>query len=229
MQSVQTLPTSDPLSSAAADVAEAGEAPLLLVRHGRTAANAQKLFVGTLDVPLDDEGHRQAALAARRLRALPRAALYSSPLARAMQTAAPLGTPELVGTLKELHQGEFEGQPAMEVVPAHPEIFHAWAQDPTDVRVPGGETLRELAQRVMPTLEELGRRHGPGPPIVVVTHQMVLAVAVLSALGLPFRFLRHVRQPNTALTLMGWSERGFRVHRLNDHAHLEDSFDTVGA
>ena len=221
MQSVQKLPSTDPLSRITAEVAEAGETPLLLVRHGRTRANKERRFVGRMDVPLDEAGHHQAELLARRLRALPRAALYASPLARARQTAEALGEPELVQELMELDQGDFEGLPAAEVVPAHPEIFSAWASDPTDVRVPGGETLRELAGRVLPALEVLGQRHGPGAPVVVVSHQMVLAVTVLSALGLPFRFLRHVSQPNTALTLVGWSRSGVRIHHLNDHAHLE--------
>ncbi|HJN77329.1 MAG TPA: histidine phosphatase family protein [Myxococcota bacterium] len=226
---MQKLPPPDPLSRALAECAEGGETPLLLLRHGRTRANVERRFVGCMDVPLDEVGRDQAEAVCRRLRSLPRAALYSSPLSRAAQTAEPLGPPRLLPALQELDQGDFEGLLAQEVVPDNPEIFTAWAIDPTDVRVPGGETLRELAARVIPALEDLGRRHGPGVPVVIVTHQMALAVAVLTAVGLPFRFLPYVRQPNTALSLLGWSESGLRVHRLNDHAHLADPTLPLGS
>jgi len=207
----------DPLHIAIDAALHRDETPLVLVRHGRTRANAEQRFVGAMDIPLDELGLAQAGRVCSRLAALEREALYASPLSRAMQTAAPLGEPIQVPELAELNQGAFEGRPAAEVIPEHPEIFAAWATDPTDVRVPGGETLRELSQRVLPALLDLGRRHTG--PVLVFTHQMVLAVTVLSTLGLPFRFLRHVRQPNTAVSVFGVRDEGLYLHRLNDHSH----------
>lgn len=196
----------------------AGATPIVTVRHGQTAANAERRFVGAMDVPLDDVGLAQAGQLADRLRGLSYSALYSSPLSRARVTASALGTPELDGALQELDQGDFEGRPAVEVMSQHPAIFEQWARDPLDVRVPGGETLRELRERALPAVLELGSRHDE--TIVVVSHQMVLATLVLTALDLPFRFLRHVRQGNTAVSVLGVRDGELSVHHLNDTDHL---------
>ena len=171
-----------------------------------------------MDFPLDDVGLAQAERLADRLRGLSYSALYSSPLSRARTTADALGSPALHGALQELDQGEFEGRPAVEVMSEHPAIFEQWARDPLDVRVPGGENLRELRDRALPLVLELGGRHDD--TIVVVSHQMVLATLVLTALDLPFRFLRHVRQGNTAVSVLGVRGDELSVHHLNDTDHL---------
>lgn len=206
------------LTAAIARCKAAGAVPIVTVRHGQTAANKERRFVGAMDVPLDERGLAQARALGARLADLPRQALYSSPLSRAKATAESLGTPALQPSLQELDQGEFEGKPGAEVMSAHPEIFRQWALDPLDVRVPGGETLRELRERALPTVLDLGARHDD--TIVVVSHQMVLATLVLTALDLPFRFLRHVRQGNTAVSVLGVRDGRLSVHHLNDTDHL---------
>ena len=202
-------------------LAEAGRVPLLLIRHGRTAANLERRFVGKSDVPLDEVGLRQAELLARRLRDLPRAALYCSPLSRARQTAAALGPPQPVEGLQELDQGAFEGHRGEAMMAAYPEIFEGWLSDPTHVRIPGGETLGECRDRAMSALIAVLEAHVPGPPVLVVAHQMVLATLILSAQGRPLRLVREVKQGNTAVNLMSWGPGGLQVHRLNDTAHLD--------
>ncbi|MCB9764093.1 MAG: histidine phosphatase family protein [Alphaproteobacteria bacterium] len=205
------------------DLVSRGEVPLLLVRHGQTAYNQQRRFVGRTDIPLDEDGLHQARRLGERLTGLPRAALYSSPLLRARQTAAALGSPVVVTGLEELDQGELEGLHGQEAFQRYPAFFERWAADPADVRVPGGETLRECQARSLAALADLAHRHEPQLPVVVVAHQMVLASVVLHAVGLPLRFLRLVKQGNTALNLLGWHPaRGLRVYRLNDTGHLDN-------
>lgn len=202
------------------ELAEQGYTPLLLIRHGRTAANAQKRFVGRQDVPLDQEGRAQAARLGERLRALPRSALYSSPLSRAVETARALGEPGTLPDLMELDQGEWEGRLGHEVMREYPDFFAQWVQDPSSLRVPGGETLAECQARAVAAVEALARRHGPGAPVVVVTHQMVLHTLVLHAQGRSLRELRSLKQGNTALNLLGWRADGWAVGVLNDTEHL---------
>ena len=202
-------------------VAEAGEVPVLLVRHGRTSANVERRFAGKMNVPLDAHGRNEAALWATRMRDEEYAAIYSSNLIRARETAAYLGEPVPVDSLQELDQGVLEGKRFEEIDPALLPFFEAWKEDPTDVCVPGGESLGACRDRALKGLNTLLQDHKPGPPVIVVTHQMVMASLVLTALELPLRFVPLVKHGNTAMDLLGWTpEQGLRVHRLNDVEHL---------
>ena len=204
------------------NVAEQGEIPLLLVRHGRTQANIERRFVGKMDVPLDDHGRGEARLWAARMAQETVAGIYSSPLSRARETAHQLGEPKLLASLQELDQGVFEGKRLDELEPALLPFFETWKADPTDAVIPGGESLGQCRDRALAGLTDCLSAHQPGPPVVVVTHQMVMASVVLTAVGLPLRFLPLVKHGNTAMALFGWSaERGFRAVRLNDTEHLQ--------
>ncbi len=164
---------------------------LVVLRHGRTAANAQGRLLGRLDVPLDEVGEAQAAALARAVRVRLAAtgselvAVVSSPLARTRATAAALGAPvEVDERFVEVDYGGFDGRPLAEV-PA--EVWRAWRDDPS-FRPPGGETLAEVAERVDGAcLEWAGRAEevaGPGGVVVVVTHVSPLKAAVAWAMGL---------------------------------------------
>lgn len=203
-------------------VADRGEIPLLLVRHGRTQANIERRFVGKMDVPLDEHGRGEARLWAARMRHESITEIYSSPLSRARETAQHLREPKLLPSLQELDQGVFEGKRLDELDPALLPFFEAWKSDPTDAVIPGGESLGQCRMRALSGLQDCLSAHEPGPPIVVVTHQMVMASIVLTAVDLPLRFLPLVKHGNTAMALFGWSaEHGFRAVRLNDTEHLE--------
>lgn len=218
---MQNITPPFPLTEATRRISARGEVPLLLVRHGRTASNIERRFVGRMDVPLDDTGHAEVAHMAARVGPLPRAALYASPLLRARQTAMALGSPSLDPALQELDQGELEGLRFPEALPRWPEFFRAWGEDPTHVRVPGGETMGECQARGMQGLERIARAHAPGDPVVVVSHKMLIVSVILGALGVPLRAFRTVPMENTALTLLGWREdHGLRLYRFNDRRHI---------
>lgn len=218
---MQILPDNPSLRQVTAHLSARGEVPLVLVRHGRTASNIERRFVGRMDVPLDEVGLDEAARLARRLRGLPRVALYSSPLSRARQTAAALGEAQHVDALMELDQGELEGMRFPDALPRYPAFFRAWGEDPTHVQVPGGESLGECQARGMGALISLAQAHGPAAPVVVVSHKMVICAAVLGALGVPLKAFRRVPMVNTAVNVFGWSEgSGLRVYRFNDSRHL---------
>ncbi len=154
---------------------------LVLVRHGRTAANARGLLLGRLDVELDDLGRRQAAALADAVLATtgPIAAVVSSPLARTRATAEAFGLPvEVDDRFVELDYGEFDGRPLADVPP---EVWSAWRTDPAFCP-PGGETLAQVADRVVVACREWAAR-ADGGAVVVVTHVSPLKAAVAWALG----------------------------------------------
>ncbi len=164
-------------------------APDLVVwRHGRTEWNDTARFQGQLDIPLDHVGHEQAAAAAPALAALRPAAVVSSDLARARDTAAYLG--RLTGLdvrldprLREVDVGEWGGLTREEIAERFPEQHDAWLRG-EDVRRGGGETQAELAVRMVAAVGE-AVASAPGSPLVVVSHGGASRSLVLALLGLP--------------------------------------------
>jgi len=194
----------DPLSSWR-EVAASGNLPLLLIRHGRTASNARRRLAGRLDDPLDDEGIVQARALAERLSALPRAALYASPLLRARQTAEAIGAPYLDADLQEMDHGDLEGMAGADVAARYPEVLAAWGRDPSDALIPGGETLRQCRDRTLAALGRIVSAHRPGPPIVVVGHKLSLGSVLLTARGEPLKGIHSLDWANTGIYLLSWA------------------------
>ena len=205
-------------------IADEGRLPVMLVRHGQTAWNIERRFLGRADVPLDADGIAQAERLAAHLAGVPARSIATSPLRRARATADILARGRSLfveedPALVELDQGELEGKQAEEVLVPHAAFFDAWRIDPTDVRVPGGETLRECQVRSVAALTAIAERHAPGSPILVVTHQMVIASLVLGALGRPLGGFRDVKLTNTAVTVLAYDGR-FHVECVGACDHL---------
>jgi probable phosphoglycerate mutase len=160
------------------------EGIVVLLRHGRTAWNVEGRFLGRTDVPLDEGGRRQLAglapLAGRF------DAVYTSPLSRAAETARALAPPEPIAdaALVEADQGELEGLYTAEGMARWPAFFEAFARDAGAVRIPGGETLGEVRDRMRGALDRIGAAH-PGRRIAIVAHQLAVASLVASVAGTP--------------------------------------------
>lgn len=153
---------------------------LILVRHGRTAANKAGLLQGRLDQDLDDHGRRQAVAVADMVRSMgPIDSVISSPLKRAQQTAAEFGLPvETDDRFVELSYGEYEGVPHADV-PS--EVWDRWREDFHYVPA-GGESLAALDERVRAACETLVDRAST-QNVVVVSHVSPMKSAVAWALG----------------------------------------------
>ena len=159
---------------------------LLLVRHGETDWNLQSRFQGHADPPLNETGLAQARQLATMLAPRPLAAVYSSPLRRALQTAQivaePHGLrPEPVEGLREVDVGAWQGLSRDEVEQRFPEQFRRWlafGQGWED-----GETYEEMGRRAVATLLELARRH-EGETVLGVTHGGPIRAALAAANGI---------------------------------------------
>ncbi len=158
---------------------------LLLIRHGQVAANAQGRLLGHADVGLTDAGREELRRLAPRLS--PPAQLYSSPLRRAVESAATLwpGIPAVVDERwVELDYGEFDlAEPAS----LPPGTWAQWRADPT-FQPPGGESLRSLFERVASAMEELFSTRGAGArseagDVAVVSHVSPIKAAVAWSLA----------------------------------------------
>ena len=163
---------------------------LVLLRHGRTSWNHSGRAQGYTDVDLDEHGHAQAAAAAPHLAALHPAAVWSSDLARARQTAAYVeqatGRSAVVdGRLREYDVGARQGMTAEQFEAAYPDAFAAWRAGDDLVHVPGAETRAEVEARIVPALRQLLESVAPGETAVAVTHGACLKVGLLGLLGWP--------------------------------------------
>ena len=166
------------------------EQRLVLVRHGRTAWNAEGRFQGQADPALDDTGWEQAREAAAAVRLLAPRAVVSSDLRRAHQTAVMLGAgcgliPATDPGLREVALGAWEGLDHAEAARRFPAEYSAWRAG-DDVRRGGGETQAEAGARVAATLIGFLWRAGPASTVVAVSHGLALqsAMGLLAAQGL---------------------------------------------
>ena len=184
-----------------------------LVRHGRTAWNAERRFLGCSDIPLDEEGHRQARALAVGVPAGSFDRVYSSPLLRAMETARYLHPTEPVSVpaVRELAQGELEGMKGPEAIARFPHFFAAWALDPTHAQVPGGEGLGACRDRAIDALSAIADQHALGERVAVVSHQMVIASLTCVVAGESLRRWRDHRVENTAMTVLEWAAGTWRI------------------
>ena len=153
---------------------------ILMVRHGETAANRDRLALGRADPELTERGRTQAAAVAARLGSTSVATVFSSPLGRARETAALIA--EVAGAvvvvderLIELDYGEWDGKSFADLPP---DQLARWRTDPT-FAPPGGESLRAVAARV----GAFCAQHLDGPTVVAVSHVSPIKAAVTWALG----------------------------------------------
>jgi broad specificity phosphatase PhoE len=164
---------------------------VLFLRHGQTAWNTEHRRQGHSGPGLDDVGRGQARKAAQAVAkmhaATPVAAIYSSDLARAAETAAPiaaaLGLPVLADPrLRERHQGDWQGQLTESIRAADPAGYEAVISDPLNGCPPGGETGQQVLDRLVDALDEIAARYD-GERVVVVSHGGALSLVRWLALA----------------------------------------------
>ena len=197
---------------------------LLLVRHGATEHSAQLRFSGRNALPLDETGRHQAAGLAQRLATWPGiAAVVTSPLPRARQTAeaiaAPLRLPVAEnGDIAELDFGQWEGLTMREAVAAFPDAMRAWAAAP-ETAPPGGESFAALTRRVRRGRDAIIAAH-PERTVVVVSHVTPIKTLVRLALDAPPVALFRLHLDAGSLTVVDYFAAGeARVSLFNDTAH----------
>ncbi len=191
---------------------------LILVRHGRTHANAQALLQGHMDPPLDEVGVDQAHRTALVLNDLyPDATVISSPLQRARTTAAAISDNVIIDErFIELNYGDYDGVPMTDI--PH-DIWQQWRND-HHFRPPNGETLAELDQRVHTALRDLSER-AHDEHVIVVSHVSPIKSAVVWALNGDTSMTWRCMLDRASITRIAVSNRGPSLIGFNDTAHLD--------
>ena len=208
-----------------------------LVRHAETTWNATGRIQGQADPPLSERGREQCARLGARLRGARIAAVYSSDLVRAMDTARAIvgdGSDAVIPTpgLREVSVGEWEGYTRERLEREWPERYRAWRDRPSWDLVPGGEGLQPFVDRVEATMAEILARHEPGDDggVVLVTHIGVIRLLLSMAFGIAADDTRwRWAVGNTSITSINapaefarWEAGELEVLAINDTAHLDD-------
>ena len=198
---------------------------IYLVRHGQTAWNKEEIFRGRTDVPLDETGLKQAELAAEYFIGMEIHGIYSSPLARAWQTAQKIAqfhslkVQPLEGII-DLSFGNWEGHPHQEIKKIDSERYRQWREEPHRVRLPGGESLDEVRVRSMAALEGVIQKH-PGKTLVLVSHRVINKVLICGILGIDNSHFWQVGQDTTAINLIQYRNGKYILSILNETCHLK--------
>lgn len=138
---------------------------LIFIRHGQSEANEQNRFAGQTNVPLTELGKAQAKCAAEYITKRETInKIYSSDLQRAHNTALPVS--ELTGTpiidakeLREICAGIWEGRLVSEIEIEYEQEFHTWRKDYANARLPGGESVQEVYERVVPFVKKIAKEN----------------------------------------------------------------------
>lgn len=200
---------------------------ICLVRHGETAWNAEKRIQGQQDIGLNETGLAQARAAARALSGVTVAALYSSDLLRARQTADCLAeTLALASSLRpefrERRYGLFERLTYEEARALHPAEYRVFeAREAGCVLPGGGESLHQLHARVTQGLRRLVDEH-PGQTVVLVTHGGVLDIVNRFVRGRALEAPRDFTIPNAGINWLGVRLGVWSIEHWAATAHLDE-------
>lgn len=199
---------------------------ILLARHGETEWNRDGRYQGQEDIPLSEVGEKQARRLGERLRDVRIERAICSPLTRAYHTAQfALGearSPMLMldNGLMEIAHGSWEGKLAAEIEAEDGERFRAWRETPDKVKMPGGESLKQVLDRAWPAFAGACEGLGAEDTLLVVSHDAVNRVLLCKVLGLPLFKLWTFRQAPATLNLLeGPDVDHLDVVRLNDCSH----------
>ena len=195
---------------------------LIIVRHGRTEANASGLLQGRVDNPLDETGQQQAHQIATALSNSDHRPdlIIASPLLRARQTAE--ATCELLGLdltiddrWAELDYGDWDGLPISEV---SAETWQQWRSDPA-FAPPGGESLAELNERVNAACDAITPEASEAH-VAVFTHVSPIKAAVRWALGVDDELSWRMHVSQAQITNIGFRGTVPALRTFNDTSHL---------
>jgi probable phosphomutase (TIGR03848 family) len=191
-------------------------ATVLLVRHGRTTANATGVLAGrTAGVALDAVGRQQAARTADRIAAVPLAAVVSSPLERCRQTSRAVlerqtGSPEtrIERAITECDYGDWQGRKLADL--SKEPLWRTVQANPSAVVFPGGESMQGMQSRAVAAIRridaEVEAAHGPTAVWVAVSHGDVIKSVLADALGMHLDLFQRIAVGPASVSIVRYGE-----------------------
>ena len=199
---------------------------LVLIRHGQTVWNKLGKYQGQADIELSELGVQQAVQLGENYPFEKPAAIFSSDLKRAQDTAREVArhfdmeiTP--VEGFREIKFGKWEGLTYNEIHEGWPEEHSKLFSQPDSVTCPGGECFAQVRDRAVGQIKSILQQYHDGS-VVIVAHGGVIRTILCYALGMPLSNMWRIRQDNTALNLVTVYDENMVVELMNSTNHLEE-------
>ncbi len=183
-----------------------------LVRHGQTDLNRDKRFRGLTDVPLNDQGRREASGAAALLADSGVSVIHSSPVPRALETssiiAGSIGARvEEDEGFTDVDYGRWQGLTVPEVTGKFgQDMVESWQRDPGGFVFPDGDAMSSVRERLAPALERIATGGHKG--VAVVSHLAIIKICLVAALGLGFETFWRVSLDNGSVSRFSYTPAG---------------------
>ncbi len=203
---------------------------IYLVRHGETDWHLEHRILGRTDKSLNARGLEQGRLIAEQLADEGLTALYVSPIRRCRETIAPLAQrtgiePVVVEGLMEVDFGQWDGRKSADIMTESPELLQQWLVHPGSMRIPGGENMAEVHDRVVESMNWIMARHTPEQNLAVVSHGGPIRMVICEVLDMDIdRMLRLEVDLASITTLKFFGDslaNRIGLARLNDTSHLD--------
>jgi probable phosphomutase (TIGR03848 family) len=197
---------------------------ILLIRHGENDYVKKNRLAGRLPgVHLNQNGQKQAQALAENLVGAPVKAVYSSPLERALETAAPIGQVlglevQLRDGLIEVDFGDWQDQRIKAL--SRTKLWKIVQGAPSRMRFPNGETFADAQHRIIQELEAIAGCHEPKDMVACVTHSDPIKLAVAYFLGMPLDTFQRLSVAPASISALYLGEMGSQLLRLNSEISI---------
>lgn len=209
------------------------ETLIYFVRHGQSLGNQQRIFLGHTDMDLTELGYRQAERTAERLAPVDFAAIYSSDLLRAYNTAMPHAerrglTVNTDVRFREFYCGEWEGLSVDQLIEKYGELYtYSWVREFGIFRMPGGESTPEVADRMYAATLDAARQN-EGKTILCASHAAAIRALFARVLGLAVEKIPdELPYPsNASYSILKYDGAELSVVSYSNDDHLAELFTT---
>lgn len=206
---------------------------LILVRHAEAMGNVARRFQGQTDADITPKGYKQLAHLTKRLAKTPVDIIYTSDLTRAVRTAeAVRGERDIPiikdPALREINGGDWEDVPFDELPIRWEKDYANWCNTPECHQMPGGESMRDVEDRVVAAIDGIVKKHR-GENVCVTSHGTALKIYVAAKKGLGLKGMNRLGwYDNTAVTLADVDDDGtFDFISEGDISHLPEDLSTL--
>jgi probable phosphoglycerate mutase len=197
-----------------------------IVRHGQTNWNLEGKTQGHGDSSLTELGRMQAKNLSEKMSKFNIDLIYSSDLGRAVETAQIIGKKlnlDVIKTplLREMGFGVWEGLVHEKIKENYLDIFTTWRNEPHLAKIPNGETLQIIKDRLDEFFKEINETYD-NKHILLVSHSITVKVMLLSFLNSGLENIYRISQDNTALNIVQYRDYGPVILKMNDTSHIDN-------
>jgi len=203
---------------------------LFLIRHGQTDSNVEGRYQGSLETNLTEKGMEQAAAAKKYLSKVKFSGIYSSPLKRAMQSAAIIAKDsgleiKVRKDLREINFGKWEGMRFEEINSKYRQDYQDWLADPYNNSPTGGESFGSVIERASKTVKDVVAKNPDGSSVAIITHGGVILALIVNWLQIPSQCWRSLIQRQGAINIVVVDRDFPYISSINYTGHISSVYD----